>query len=323
LKTPIPCILSLVLSAALAAPAGAADKPAAPPKDSAGFPDQSYASLGSSMGQSSHFGELGWTDEQVGAFLDGMRQAFHGQAPAMDDSGHRLSAEVSARISDIDAGKPGKVQGTYPLSAFTAFGASIELGGHFGELSWSDEQFEALVEGMRSAFRNKPYEVDDSARQLADMMARKISQLDSSAEQRVAPAFEQGRLVPFMKEAAKKYHLQMSDTGLGYNITAGRNGIRPRPGDTVVVSCRAVAYDGTTQLPQLSSDRVRSPLDQMFPGFREGLQMMTPDSHAIFVLPPALSFGHGQWPEGVQPGSPLIFEVTLMEVQPAKEPPAK
>ena len=57
-----------------------------------------------------------------------------------------------------------------------------------------------------------------------------------------------------MKDATQRYHLQLSDSGLGYNVSAGRNGIRPRLGDTVVISCDAVAFDGTTKLPQLSSD---------------------------------------------------------------------
>jgi FKBP-type peptidyl-prolyl cis-trans isomerase len=78
-----------------------------------------------------------------------------------------------------------------------------------------------------------------------------------------------------------------------------------------------VAFDGSTKLPQLSSEHIRSKVDQMFPGLREGLQMMTVGSHAVLVLPPALSFGHGEWPQGVSPGSPLIFQVTLLDVVPA------
>ena len=322
MKNHIPCASVLILAAALAAPALCADSHAAP-KDSASFPEEAYVALGSSLGQSSHFGALGWSDEQVGAFLEGMHGAFRGQAQAMDEGAHRLSAEVSSQIADIDAGRPGKMRGTYPLSAFTGFGASIELGGHFGELGWGDEQFEALVEGIRSTFRNKPVEVDDSARQLAEMMAKEIAQLEAPPQEKAAPAFDPGRLVPFMKEAAQKYHLQVSGSGLGYAITGGGGGPRPKPEDTVVISCRALAFDGTTQLPQLSSDRVRSRLDQMFPGLREGLQMMTQGGRATFVLPPALSFGHGQWPEGVEPGSPLIFEVELLEVVPAREPPPR
>lgn len=310
-----PKIAIILLAAAMlaAAPAATAQSSSLPAKASSGFPTNAYAELGSSMGQGSHFGEIGWTDEQFGAFIDGMRAAFGGKPFEMDDTGHKLSAEMSRRISEIDAGTKSPFKGDFPLTAYSAFGSSVGVGGHFGEIGWTQDQFDAFAEGMRSAFKGKPYDVEDSARQLAADMSKRISALESAGQPAQGP-FDPSKLVAFMKDASKRYHLQLSDSGLGYNITPGRNGIRPRPGDTVVISCNAMAADGTTQLPQLSSARIRSKLDQMFPGFREGLQMMTVDSHAILVLPPALTFGSGQWPEGVQPGSPIVFEVTLLDV---------
>jgi FKBP-type peptidyl-prolyl cis-trans isomerase FkpA len=313
-----------ILLASLAlflSPGANAQSSSLPAKPSTGFPTNAYAELGSSMGQGSHFGEIGWTDEQFGAFIDGMRAAFAGKPFEMDETGHKLSAEMSRRISEIDAGTKSPFQGDFPLSAYSAFGSSVGVGGHFGEIGWTEDQFDAFAEGMRSAFKGKPYDVEDSARQLAADMSRRISALESAGQPPQEP-FDPNKLVPFMKDASKRYHLQLSDSGLGYNISPGRNGIRPRQGDTVVISCSAVAADGTTKIPQLSSDRIRSKLDQMFPGFREGLQMMTVGSHGILVLPPALTFGHGQWPEGVQPNSPIVFEVTLLDVisAPAKTP---
>ncbi len=310
-----PRILStLVAALALAAAPFAAAQAGGPaPKAPAGFPPAAYAGLGSSMGQTGHFGEVGWTDEQFGAFIDGMRAAFAGKPVAMDDTAHQLSAEMARRIGELDTGAKSTARGDFPLSAYTAFGSSMGMGGHFGEVGWTEDQFEAFIGGMRSAFKGKPYEVDDSARQLAGELSKRISVLEAGSEPAVEP-FSPDKLVPYMKDAVRRYHLQQSDTGLGYNISAGRNGIRPRLGDTVVISCNAMASDGKTQIPELSSDRVRSKLEQMFPGFREGLQMMTVGSHAILVLPPALTFGRGKWPEGVQPNSPLVFDVTLIDV---------
>jgi FKBP-type peptidyl-prolyl cis-trans isomerase len=311
-------MISLLVAATAwaAVPAGRAQTAADPGANApAGFPAKTYAEFGSSMGQGGHFGELGWTDAQFGAFIDGMQAAFEGKPFEMGEVGHKLSAEMNRRIAEIDNGTKSAPQGDFPLTAYSAFGSSVGLGGHFGELGWSQDQFDAFTAGMRSAFKGKPFEVDDSARQLAAELSRKIKAIEAGAgEPQQTPAFDPSRLVPFMKDASRRYHLQLSDSGLGYNVSPGRNGIRPRPADTVVISCNAVAFDGATKLPQLSSGRIRSRLDQMFPGFREGLQMMTVDSHAIFVLPPALTFGHGQWPDGVAPGSPIIFEVTLLEV---------
>jgi len=305
--------IAVVAAALAAASSGGAQAPGAPAKAASGFPMSAYAGLGSSIAQSSHFGEIGWTDEQFGAFIDGMHAAFEGKPFEMDATAHRLSAEVSRRIDEIDAGTKSPPQGDYPLAAYSAFGSSVGLGGHFGEIGWTDEQFGAFTDGMRAAFRGKPYDVGDPSRLLADEMGKKIAAIESAGQPAAEP-FDPGKLVAYMKDATKRYHLQLSDSGLGYNVSVGRNGIRPRPGDTVVISCDALAADGTTKLSQLSSDRIRSKLAQMFPGFREGLQMMTVGSRAVFVLPPALTFGHGKWPEGVQEGSPLIFEVTLIDV---------
>jgi hypothetical protein len=39
----------------------------------------------------------------------------------------------------------------------------------------------------------------------------------------------------------------------------------------------------------------------------------------FFVLPPGLSFGIGQWPEGVEPGMPLLYRITLQDIVPQKQ----
>jgi FKBP-type peptidyl-prolyl cis-trans isomerase len=319
-KPPLTWIVPVLLGAlALAAAPSARAQGAASP--AAAYPPTAYAEFGSSMGDASHFGQIGWSDEQFGAFLDGMRAAFDGKPFEMDATAHKLSAEMNRRISDIDAGTKSPFQGDYPLSAYSAFGSSVGLGGHFGELGWTQDQFDAFAEGMRSAFKGKPYQVEDSARQLAADMERRIKEIEAgTAAPATAPSFDPSKLVSYMQDATRKYHLQLSDSGLGYNVSIGRNGIRPRLGDTVVISCDAAAFDGSTKLPQLSSEHIRTKVAQMFPGLREGLQMMTVGSHAIFVLPPALSFGHGDWPQGVSPGSPLIFQVTLLDVTPAPSP---
>jgi len=57
------------------------------------------------------------------------------------------------------------------------------------------------------------------------------------------------------------------------------------------------------------------------PGFVEGLEMMTVDSEAMFILTPTLSFGENEWPKGVDRGTPLIFLVTLHEVVAAESTP--
>jgi FKBP-type peptidyl-prolyl cis-trans isomerase len=62
---------------------------------------------------------------------------------------------------------------------------------------------------------------------------------------------------------------------------------------------------------------VKSRLDDLIPGLREGLQMMVVGSQALFLVPADLTFGRGPWPEGVAPGTPLIYRIELEDVQAA------
>ncbi len=302
--------LAILLGAANAG-SGQSQGAATPSED---FPIAAYSAFGSSMADASHFGMIGWTDAQFDAFIAGLRTAYQGKPYTIDDTAHQLSAEMSHRISDVDSGTPITPRGDFPLSAYSAFGSSVGAGGHFGEIGWTDAQFDAFLDGMRVVFQKKPYDVGEATRRLAAEVSRKIAVIEANGTKPHQESFDPAALVPYMKEASKRYHLQLSESGLGYNVSPGTSGIRPRPGDTVVISCDAVAFDGASKLPQLSSARIRSRVDQMFPGLREGLQMMTVNSHAIFVVPPALSFGHGSWPDGVEPGSPIIFNVDLREV---------
>jgi FKBP-type peptidyl-prolyl cis-trans isomerase FkpA len=210
---------------------------------------------------------------------------------------------------------PAAAPPTYPPMVYAALGSSFAQGNHLDELGWTDAQVAAFLDGMRAAFQGKALAFDAAARRASGEIAQRVQELEAHKLQQAAAALAQpGRLAQYMKEMRKRFGLQLSDSGLGYNIQSGGSGVRPRPGDTVVVSYVAYAADGTTRLPQLSSDHVRVKLAGLLPGFMEGLQMMTVESKAVLVMPPALSFGENEWPRGVDRGLPLIFYITLHEV---------
>lgn len=202
-----------------------------------------------------------------------------------------------------------------PLSAYQGVGSDLAQSAHFADLGWNEAQLNAFLDGFRAAFQGKAYPMDAAARQLSAEMSRKFGEIAARARQQgVMTAEEKAQRDSYFKDLRKRFGLQTADSGLGYNVEPGRNGIRPRPGDTVVFTCEARGADGVTKLPQLSSERIRVRMDGMLPGLMEGLQMMTVGSHAVFVLPSALSFGEGPWPDGVPRGSPLIYSITLHDV---------
>ena len=225
------------------------------------------------------------------------------------------STEMKGSPAASAVNPPGPVTQKFPLTAFAAIGSSFVQMSHLDELDMTEEQITAFLDGVRAAFRGKGYLSDETARQLRTAMAQRMLEFETRKQKQAAEKLAQpGQLAQYMKEMRKRFQLQLSDSGLAFNIQTGQLGVRPRPGDTVVVSCEARAADGTTRLPQLSNDHVRVKLADLLPGFMEGLQMMTIDSTAIFLLPPGLSFGEHDWPEGVERGMPLLFMVTLHDV---------
>ena len=225
------------------------------------------------------------------------------------------TAVVTDQGGKSAANPPASAPRSFPPAAYAALGSSFVLAGSLTDLGWNEDEIAAFVDGVRIAFQGKRYVFDETARQLSVEMGRRVHEIETRRQQQaVGTSARPEQFAQYIKEMRKRFPLQLSDSGLAYYIQPGQAGARPRPGDTVVVSCVAMAADATTKLPQLSNDRVRLKLAGLLPGFIEGLQMMTVDGQAMFIFPPELSFGESEWPEGVDRGSPLVFQVTLHEV---------
>ena len=107
-------------------------------------------------------------------------------------------------------------------------------------------------------------------------------------------------------------------SGLQYKVITEGTGKKPLATDKVKVHYKGTLLDGTVF--DSSYDRgepITFPLNGVIKGWTEGLQLMSEGSKYILYIPSDLGYGDRGAGGQIKPGSTLIFEVELLEVNPA------
>lgn len=129
----------------------------------------------------------------------------------------------------------------------------------------------------------------------------------------------------FLAENKSKDSVETTASGLQYKVLVAKEGPKPNSTDTVKVNYQGFLTDGTKF--DSSVDRgepVSFPLNQVIPGWTEGVQLMSVGSKYKFYVPYTLGYGEKGAGNGLIPGySTLIFEVELLDIKPFKEPAPK
>ncbi|MBW8189981.1 FKBP-type peptidyl-prolyl cis-trans isomerase [Neiella marina] len=129
----------------------------------------------------------------------------------------------------------------------------------------------------------------------------------------------------FLAENAAKEGIMVTESGLQYEVLAAGEGDSPVATDQVKVHYRGTLIDGS----QFDSSYDRNApavffLNQVIPGWTEGVQLMKPGAKYKLYIPSDLGYGE-MGSRGAIPGNAaLIFEVELLEInpEPAEAPAA-
>lgn len=117
-------------------------------------------------------------------------------------------------------------------------------------------------------------------------------------------------------EAQKRFaDAKVTASGLKYIITAEGSGDSPKATDQVTVFYKGTFTNGNLFDSNFGKEPITFGLNQVIPGWTEGLQLMKPGGKATFYIPYQLAYGENGHPSGViPPKSDLIFEVELLKV---------
>ena len=120
----------------------------------------------------------------------------------------------------------------------------------------------------------------------------------------------------FLKKNKNKKGVKQTPSGLQYKVIRKGIGKNPTAGSKVKVNYKGTLLSGETF--DSSYDRgapIDFQLNQVIPGWTEGIQLMKKGSKFEFFIPHELAYGANPDPRsGIKPYSLLIFEVELLEI---------
>ena len=187
------------------------------------------------------------------------------------------------------------------------------------DLGFTAAEGDSLLKGFAAAIAGKesPYDVQKIGPELDSFMQKKQSvYLAKLKQQNSAQASDF-----FTKLKDNKNVIQLP-SGLCYEVVKPGDGAFPIPTDTVKVNYTGTLVDGTVFDSSVQRGQpVEFPLDQVIPGWTEGIQKINKGGKIKLYIPASLAYGDDGRP-GIPPGATLIFDVELLDFKATPAPAA-
>lgn len=174
-----------------------------------------------------------------------------------------------------------------------------------------------LSQGLKDQLDAKPALTEEQHKQIRDAFAVKLqAHAEKVAAELPKKNMEEG--AAFLAKNKTAAGVITTASGLQYKVLRAGNGAKPNPTDIVKVNYKGSMLDG--EVFDSSYDRkepIDFPLNQVVPGWSEGVGLMTVGSKYQFWIPAALAYGEAGSPPTIGPNATLVFEVELLDVSAA------
>ena len=168
-----------------------------------------------------------------------------------------------------------------------------------------------ILDGLKDALEGKvDVRKDENVQKTLEAIeAKLVSASKAKAEAIAKSAQEEGD--KYRADFAKDKDVKTTKSGLLYKIENAGKGEAIKATDKV----NGKVFDSSVERGQ----PVEFQLNQVIPGWTEGLQLVKKGGKIQLVIPPALGYGKQGAGASIPPNSTLIFDVEVLDVNPKSE----
>jgi FKBP-type peptidyl-prolyl cis-trans isomerase FkpA len=175
---------------------------------------------------------------------------------------------------------------------------------------------ESFIQGIRDALDNTTPLIDRQAGAEALEEYESVLQNAMVAHQNAESEKNLKAAKDFLEKNKTKPEVTVTESGLQYEVLREGAGARPKASDVVRVHYRGTLLNGTEFDSSYSrGEPVSFPLNQVIPGWTEGVQLMNAGAKYKFYIPPELGYGPRGAGDSIGPNEALIFEVELLTIE--------
>ncbi len=202
-----------------------------------------------------------------------------------------------------------------------SYALGVNVGSSFKSGGLSLLNFELLNKGIRDVFAGAnptltQQQCQEAIQTLFEGFSKEREELAKKNEelekQKHMPTVNEGNA--FLAQNKTKESVKTTVSGLQYEVIMPGTGIKPTATDRVTVNYKGTLLNGT----EFDSSYKRGEpatfgLNQVIPGWTEGVQLMQEGAKYRFFIPYNLAYG-GRSAGEIPPFSTLIFEIELIKV---------
>ena len=197
-----------------------------------------------------------------------------------------------------------------------SYALGIGIGSQLAGMGAKELNIDDFAQAIKDVISGSELKVDNAE---AQTLVQNFFQEQEAKQQ--AAAAEAGKAAKeagetFLAENGKKEGVVTLPSGLKYQVLKEGNGKKPSATDQVVCHYEGTLIDGTIfDSSYKRNEPATFGLNQVIPGWTEGVQLMQEGAKYRFFIPYKLAYGERGAGAQIPPFAALVFDVELIEVK--------